>query len=252
MWSQTLPSGSSSPGPARSFSRTRSGSPRRRRSRRLVERMSILGVPIGGHFHDTRHTGVANAWAAVESGATVLDASIGGLGGCPFAPRATGNVATEDVLYLLDRERVETGVDLEALIGVARWLEELLGRGCPAALPTGRVSPTSGPKAEPRFPSNSLLLGFGDADDAGCGQLGDLLVARSRPRAGSRPCARRGAAAGCGAGRARRRATAAAPAVGDPGSAGGGGPASARAPRSAARRGCPRRPRPVLQERPRR
>ena len=99
--------------------------------RRLVERVSILGVPIGGHFHDTRHTGVANAWAAVESGATVLDASIGGLGGCPFAPRATGNVATEDVLYLLDREPVETGVDLEALIGVARWLEELLGRELP-------------------------------------------------------------------------------------------------------------------------
>jgi hydroxymethylglutaryl-CoA lyase/(R)-citramalyl-CoA lyase len=98
---------------------------------RLVERTSILGVPIGGHFHDTRHTGVANAWAALESGATVLDASVGGLGGCPFAPRATGNVATEDVLYLLDREGVETGVDLEALIGVATWLEKLLGRELP-------------------------------------------------------------------------------------------------------------------------
>jgi isopropylmalate/homocitrate/citramalate synthase len=98
---------------------------------RLVERVSILGVSVGGHFHDTRHTGVANAWAAVESCATVIDASVGGVGGCPFAPRATGNVATEDVLYLLDRERVETGVDLEALIGVARWLEELLGRELP-------------------------------------------------------------------------------------------------------------------------
>jgi isopropylmalate/homocitrate/citramalate synthase len=98
---------------------------------RLVERTLILGVPVGGHFHDTRHTGVANAWAAVEAGATVLDASVGGVGGCPFAPRATGNVATEDVLYLLDRERVETGVDLDALIGVARWLEELLGRELP-------------------------------------------------------------------------------------------------------------------------
>ena len=97
----------------------------------LVERTLILGVPIGGHFHDTRHTGVANAWAAVEAGATVLDASVGGLGGCPFAPRATGNVATEDVLYLLDRERVETGVDLDALIAVAKWLEELLGRELP-------------------------------------------------------------------------------------------------------------------------
>ena len=98
---------------------------------RLVERCSILGVPVGGHFHDTRHTGVACAWAAVEAGATVLDASVGGLGGCPFAPRATGNVATEDVLYMLERERVETGVDLDALIGVARWLEELLGRELP-------------------------------------------------------------------------------------------------------------------------
>ena len=98
---------------------------------RLVERVSILGVPVGGHFHDTRHTGVACAWSAVEAGATVLDASVGGLGGCPFAPRATGNVATEDVLYLLERERVETGVDLEALIGVAKWLEQLLGRELP-------------------------------------------------------------------------------------------------------------------------
>jgi hydroxymethylglutaryl-CoA lyase/(R)-citramalyl-CoA lyase len=102
-----------------------------RRVQRLVERTSILGVPIGGHFHDTRHTGVANAWAAVEAGATLLDASVGGLGGCPFAPRATGNVATEDVLYALDREGVETGVDLGALIGVAKWLEELLGRELP-------------------------------------------------------------------------------------------------------------------------
>ena len=99
--------------------------------RRLLERISVLGVPVGGHFHDTRHTGVACAWAAVDAGAAVLDASVGGLGGCPFAPRATGNVATEDVLYLLDREGVETGVDLAALIEVARWLEQLLGRELP-------------------------------------------------------------------------------------------------------------------------
>ena len=97
------------------------------RVRSLVERTSAAG----GHFHDTRHTGVANAWAALEAGATVLDASVGGLGGCPFAPRATGNVATEDVLYLLEREGVATGVDLDALIGVAQWLEELLGRRLP-------------------------------------------------------------------------------------------------------------------------
>ena len=99
--------------------------------RRLVERTLIFGVPVGGHFHDTRHTGVACAWAALEAGASVLDASVGGLGGCPFAPRATGNVATEDVLYLLVREGVETEVDLDRLIAVARWLEELLGRELP-------------------------------------------------------------------------------------------------------------------------
>ena len=98
---------------------------------RLVERISILGVPVGGHFHDTRHAGVACAWAAVEAGAALLDASVGGLGGCPFAPRATGNVASEDVLYLLEQEGVETGVDLGALIEVARWLEGLLGRELP-------------------------------------------------------------------------------------------------------------------------
>jgi len=101
------------------------------RVKALVERCSTLGAATGGHFHDTRHTGVACAWAALEAGATVLDASVGGLGGCPFAPRATGNVATEDVLYLLEREGVDTGIDLEGLIGVAQWLEGLLGRELP-------------------------------------------------------------------------------------------------------------------------
>ena len=97
------------------------------RVRALVERTGAAGA----HFHDTRHTGVANAWAALEAGATVLDASVGGLGGCPFAPKATGNVATEDVVYLLEREGVDTGVDLDGLIDVARWLEEQLGRELP-------------------------------------------------------------------------------------------------------------------------
>lgn len=99
--------------------------------RRLVERVAALGKPVGGHFHDTRHTGVANAWAALDAGATVLDASVGGLGGCPFAPRATGNVATEDIAYTLEREGVETGIDLEALIGVAAWIADVLGRDLP-------------------------------------------------------------------------------------------------------------------------
>ena len=96
--------------------------------RDLVERVLPLGIPLGGHFHNTRSTGYVNALAAVEAGVVVLDASIGGLGGCPFAPRATGNIATEDLIYLLDGEGIETGVDLGALIEVAVWLEELLGR----------------------------------------------------------------------------------------------------------------------------
>ena len=95
---------------------------------RLVSRAGKLGVPVGGHFHNTRNTGYANALAALEAGATVLDASVGGLGGCPFAPRATGNVATEDLVYLLEGEGVETGIDLDALIGVSEWLEDVLGR----------------------------------------------------------------------------------------------------------------------------
>jgi len=105
------------------------------RVRALVERLcsrNTKSVGIGGHFHDTRNTGVANAWAALEAGASVLDASVGGLGGCPFAPRSTGNVATEDVLYLLEREGVETGIDLEGVIETARRLEQTLGRRLPA------------------------------------------------------------------------------------------------------------------------
>ncbi len=98
------------------------------RVRSLVSKTVGPGVPVGGHFHNTRSTGYANALAALEAGATVLDASVGGLGGCPFAPRATGNVATEDLVYLLHGEGVETGIDLEALIAVTEWLEEILGR----------------------------------------------------------------------------------------------------------------------------
>jgi len=99
-----------------------------RRVSELVGRVARFGVPVGAHLHNTRNTGYANAIAALEAGAVLLDASVGGIGGCPFAPGATGNVATEDLVYLLDGEGVETGVDLEALIGVARWLEGMLGR----------------------------------------------------------------------------------------------------------------------------
>jgi isopropylmalate/homocitrate/citramalate synthase len=99
-----------------------------RRARRLVERVSILGKPVGAHLHNTRNTGYASAWGALEGGAALLDASIGGLGGCPFSPRATGNVATEDLVWQLEREGVRTGVDVDALVSISRWLEELLGR----------------------------------------------------------------------------------------------------------------------------
>jgi hydroxymethylglutaryl-CoA lyase/(R)-citramalyl-CoA lyase len=102
-----------------------------RRVRALTERVAALGGTIGGHFHNTRNTGYANAVSALEAGATLLDASVGGLGGCPFAPRATGNIATEDLVYLLEGDGVETGVDLEALVHVAQWLEDVLGRELP-------------------------------------------------------------------------------------------------------------------------
>jgi hydroxymethylglutaryl-CoA lyase/(R)-citramalyl-CoA lyase len=94
------------------------------RVRALVTRTKADGF----HGHNTRNTGYANCLAALDAGARVLDASIGGLGGCPYAPRATGNVATEDLVYLLEGEGVDTGVDLDALIGVSTWLEGLLGR----------------------------------------------------------------------------------------------------------------------------
>ena len=95
-----------------------------REVRSLLERTGTAGF----HGHNTRNTGYANALAAVEAGATVLDASVGGLGGCPYAPRASGNVATEDLAYLLEHEGVETGVDLDALIGISTWLEGIFGR----------------------------------------------------------------------------------------------------------------------------
>jgi len=89
------------------------------------------GVSLRAHFHNTRNTAIANVHAAVEAGATVVDASIGGIGGCPFAPRATGNVATEDVLYLLEEMGIETGVSLDGLIQTAQWLEPQLGHALP-------------------------------------------------------------------------------------------------------------------------
>ncbi len=99
-----------------------------RQIRDVLGRADLGDTPAGVHLHDTRNTGLANALAAVEAGATVLDASVGGIGGCPFAPRATGNIATEDLVYAFEGEGIETGIDLEALIGIAEWLEGLLER----------------------------------------------------------------------------------------------------------------------------
>ena len=86
------------------------------------------------HFHDTRNTGLANAHAGIEAGVDVLDASVGGIGGCPFAPGATGNIATEDLVYMLERAGFDTGYDLDALIETARWIGEKIGRPAPSAL----------------------------------------------------------------------------------------------------------------------
>jgi hydroxymethylglutaryl-CoA lyase len=96
----------------------------------------VIGeIPLRCHFHNTRNTGLANAQAAVAAGVTYLDASIGGIGGCPFAPAATGNIPTDDLLYMLDRSGVRTGVSLQKIIAVSHWLEQELGRGVPALLP---------------------------------------------------------------------------------------------------------------------
>jgi hydroxymethylglutaryl-CoA lyase/(R)-citramalyl-CoA lyase len=102
-----------------------------RQVKQLVPRVLEGGTPAGLHLHNTRNTGYANALTGIEHGVTILDASVGGLGGCPFAPRATGNIATEDLLYLLEGEGVETGVDLDALIGVAEWLSGIMDRALP-------------------------------------------------------------------------------------------------------------------------
>jgi hydroxymethylglutaryl-CoA lyase/(R)-citramalyl-CoA lyase len=95
-----------------------------RQVRGLVERTHARGV----HLHNTRNTGYANAVAALDAGATLFDASCGGLGGCPYAPRATGNIATEDLVYLFEGDGIDTGVDLDALIATSEWLESVLGR----------------------------------------------------------------------------------------------------------------------------
>ena len=99
--------------------------------RYLVGEAVRFGLPIGVHLHNTRNMGFANAYAALEAGASVFDASIGGIGGCPFAPKATGNISTEDLLYMFHGEGIETGVNLDELISVANWLQGVLERELP-------------------------------------------------------------------------------------------------------------------------
>ena len=89
-------------------------------------------IGMRAHFHDTRNTGIANAWAAIEAGVETLDSSLGGLGGCPFAPNATGNIATEDLINLLDRSGIEHSFDLGKAISANKWFETILGRPLPS------------------------------------------------------------------------------------------------------------------------
>lgn len=100
---------------------------------RLVRRVAeaVAPIPVRVHFHNTRGTGIANVWAAIEAGANVVDAALGGLGGCPFAPGAAGNVSSEDVVYMLDRAGVQTGMDLGKMIETNRWLTDVMGRKLP-------------------------------------------------------------------------------------------------------------------------
>lgn len=103
----------------------------------------VIGeIPLRCHFHNTRNTGLANAQAAIDAGVTYLDSSIGGIGGCPFAPAATGNIPTDDLLYMLDRSGVYTGISLEKIVATSLWLEGELGRGVPAMLPKAGGFPT--------------------------------------------------------------------------------------------------------------
>ena len=108
---------------------------------RLVTRVAeaIAPIPVRGHFHNTRNTGLANVWAAIAAGAQTIDASLGGLGGCPFAPGASGNVPTEDVAYMLHRSGIATGLELDRLIETVSWFSDIIGKPLPGKV--SRVSP---------------------------------------------------------------------------------------------------------------
>lgn len=110
------------------------GDPWSVRDRVAAARRAAPDARLRLHFHDTRNTGLANAFAGIEAGVDVLDASCGGIGGCPFAPKATGNIATEDLVYMLERGGFTTGYDLDALIATAHWIGERLGKPAPSRL----------------------------------------------------------------------------------------------------------------------
>jgi hydroxymethylglutaryl-CoA lyase len=114
-----------------------------RRVSDLIKRVkdALPHMPVRIHLHNTRNTGLANAYAAIEAGADILDASTGGIGGCPFAPRATGNIPMEDLLYMLNRMGVETGLDLQRVVANAQWVEEQLGKPIPAMLGKAGIFP---------------------------------------------------------------------------------------------------------------
>ena len=118
------------------------------RARMAAAREAAPAAKLRLHFHDTRNTGLANAFAAIDAGADVLDASCGGIGGCPFAPAATGNIATEDLVYMLERAGVDTGFDLDALIAAGRWISAKLGRTGASALSRAGGFPRGAASAE--------------------------------------------------------------------------------------------------------
>ena len=109
----------------------------------LVSRIkaAVNPLPVRVHFHNTRNTGLANVWEAVRAGASTVDASLGGIGGCPFAPGAAGNVPTEDVLYMLERAGIETGLSLERAVAAAQWLDSVMERSLPAMVSRAPLFP---------------------------------------------------------------------------------------------------------------
>ncbi len=111
---------------------------------RLVAAREVMnGATLRAHFHNTRNTGIANAYAAVEAGVDALDASLGGIGGCPFAPNATGNIPTEDLAFMLERMGIDTGLDLERLAAVVPWIEDTLGKRVPGLLSKAGLFPAA-------------------------------------------------------------------------------------------------------------